>query len=92
MVNFQDFFAFFNTKGDNIFDILFAFLGSERLPKRVYFDRKEFAPEGANSFLSVLIPIENGSKSKIYSFASPDNVPIHLKAYVTLKGLNQSDM
>ena len=67
-------------------------MGSETPPKRVYSDRKEFAPAGANSFLSVLTPIENGSKSKIYSFVSPENIPIHLKAYVTLKGVNQSDM
>ena len=60
------------TKGNNLCDFLFASKDVEAIPKWVYTerkefaplligvnsDRREFAPGGANSFLSDLTPIQ----------------------------------
>ena len=45
----------------------------------VYFKRKEFAPEGANSFLLKLIPIEKGGKTENGRVASLESVSTHIE-------------
>ena len=49
---------------------------------RVYSSRKEFAPQGANSFLLKFTPNEMGGKNENKIVASPDSVPIHLKMFL----------
>ena len=43
---------------DNVLDFLFVFVCIESLLKGIYSDRNEFAPNGANSFLSDKIPFK----------------------------------
>ena len=50
----------------------------------VYSERKEFAPTGANSFLSELTPIQKGGKNENGRVDSPESVPIHLKPQLSL--------
>ena len=43
-------------------------------------ERKEFAPVGANSFLSELIPTEKGDENENGRVASPESLHLHLNA------------
>ena len=46
---------------------------------QVYFQKKEFAPRGANSFLQDLTLIQKGGENEHGTVASPGSVPIHFK-------------
>ena len=67
-------------KGKQFCDFLFAFLNEKHFQTGIYFERKEFALRGANTFLLDLTPIERGGKNKNGRVASPESVPTCLKA------------
>ena len=46
---------------------------------QVYFQKKEFAPRGANYFLQEVTLIQKGGKNEHGIVASPESVPIHFK-------------
>ena len=50
------------------YDFLFASLDDTELSKLIYSVRKEFAPMGANSFISELNSIEKGEILKLTEF------------------------
>ena len=85
--------SFIFTKGNNCGDFLFAFIDNATLSNRVYSEKIEFAPEGANSFLSELTTILKGGKNENPRVASSESVPIHLNIHVSsfpLPGLPSS--
>ena len=53
------------TKGDNFFDFPFASLIMKHFQTGVSSQRKEFAPLGANSFLSDFTPLEKKIRKKM---------------------------
>ena len=76
----SSYFSTIFTQGDNFCVFLFASMDNKTLSKGVNSQRKEFAPEGANSFFKSRLPFRREARNEIDRVASPDSTNSFFKS------------